>query len=681
MAAKEEGKFSVPLQQALDFWFNFRSLMDGGELSEEEREQALDTAHSHVAMLMETNMNILCHAAVANSVDYLVANSSHGQLRALMQHMRGHFLKILSTTGLSRILENILTYLPADMDIPSADNSIPLIATLRQLVAEIECDVATLLDTLPGCMALRSIIAVVSGRPFHRTPDKAVARPVLFEELGLIAAQVLARDPSVVECATYQPSSLVIQELLAALPKVLREAKEIESSGTDRHSQWINQIEILYTRFRDAVIVAFGDLISDKFGAHVLDALVVNCLETDYARVVQDVVLPKVTDLIQTGKGGIFLLQNCLASARTTEHLQILDDALTPELLEHLVSAKEFGVLVAFLQTAQRIGSHQKACVKKCTQCFRKAFNMGKDANTIKLSAMLIEAPWRQTGKQRVTHYGHLVLQHLLTLGCPAAQLYFDGVVEYSSSEGKRFLEVARSKSGSRVLEAFFRHGLPQHIAKAGQTLVETAADLAKDENASYVLETAYSKGGLQLRRAIAEQLSARLQELLSYPGGLMIVKKCRIEQFRLHREEWEAHQTVAAKREHLMATIVGSLDAKMAETDSKPRTSERQPSNQQGQRKRNQASIEENHDGAGTETRARAPEASSKRDTNTEYVAVWAKKPPRQAVVATDEAVEQSEDQPAKRSKREPATVEESSTTVSDAPAKKKKNRAPHAG
>lgn len=131
-----------------------------------------------------------------------------------------------------------------------------------------------------------------------------------------------------------------------------------------------------------------------------------------------------------------------------------------------------------------------------------------------------------------------------------------DGLLKCSEAE---ILALARSPSGSRVLEAFFTGGAvgPKALQRIGRHLKGHLGSVACDKYGSHVVECLWKHSPLQAKNSMMEELSACRERLESSQYGRMVVRTCRLNQYTRHREDWIKEEQGKATKRSLFEDII----------------------------------------------------------------------------------------------------------------------------
>jgi len=544
-------------EETAAFFQNFEAFYDTHEfVTDAERVECLESAHSHLLTLLDGQQPLLNHKGVAAGVDHLIERSTQYQIRRLLHHMAGSYAQLMMAGGTSRIMELLITATvashaaAADGDAgpdPTAPPS--LTRLLVDVVREIAEDVPTLVGHRFGSFPLRTLLRVLGGVPLPEAKaSPAEDLPVFIQDLTTVCERIVsAVSVDVVTSCRDVPTSACLQILIDVLARLESRASDFEASPL------FDGLLALYASFRETVLSHFDALIDHPATARLVEALLGRTPPADFCGGWRRHVAPRVPKLLRApGPTPTFILQASIQAASQVNHLDAVLESLTVESIMTALGAAKFGLLNHLLQAAGRIGHHQAEVVTRLTTALRGYLK--KPSGSL-VPSMLTHAAFK-VGK---THFGHVLLQQVLAQGPVHASAWYSDFADHIVSPD-RFQELVVAQSGSRIVEAYLVGADKRTADTVASTLVGRFAALARDPNGSYVLERLFQFGGLDTRTAVVKELAKDYPALRHLPHALMVLKHCEVDQYRGQPQAWEARQARATRKDELLAKMLGAM-------------------------------------------------------------------------------------------------------------------------
>ena len=232
-------------------------------------------------------------------------------------------------------------------------------------------------------------------------------------------------------------------------------------------------------------------------------------------------------------------------------HLFAHAHSVCAEALAKLLRNAKFGILNHLLQAAKRLGAHQQLLCDRVSLALRSYLRVGDGAL---VPTALAHRPF-QVGR---SHFGHIILQQLFAQGLPyAAEVFRDFA---ASVDKPTLVALVATPSGSRLVEAYVENAAVGQATALAAQLEGHVVELAKDVNASYVIQKAFNRAPVDIKANIATELAARYDALLRIPQAMMVLKRCNVDLFRHREAEWRQQQQQGSKRDQLMERMLGGL-------------------------------------------------------------------------------------------------------------------------
>ena len=138
------------------------------------------------------------------------------------------------------------------------------------------------------------------------------------------------------------------------------------------------------------------------------------------------------------------------------------------------------------------------------------------------------------------------------------AKFIVDGFLDLQDEDIK---QLCLDKTSAHTIESFVS-GENNLSAKARNKIIRkllaNVAEIACHPSGSFVVEVAFSASPIDVKEAMAEQLSKNRKRVEDSRSGLIVMKKCRVEEFDRNRDSWKASQESAFKKRSIIDDIFG---------------------------------------------------------------------------------------------------------------------------
>ncbi|XP_020104644.1 pumilio homolog 23 isoform X2 [Ananas comosus] len=435
--------------------------------------------------------------------------------------------------------------------------------TLHLMCQVVAADAANVMQSRYGSHVLRSLLCLCKGVPLDSLEEYHTTKPsaVLSERLN--PAKSVDKNPGRLENGFIDTFKFLVRETLnhakdeiSALRAdkyssfVLQTALKL-SVGNDQelihaisillggHEENVSQEKLIDSERKQEIMVLLGDPAS----SHLLEVIIEVAPETLYAELLTEVFKGSLFE-ISSHPYGNFVVQALIASARTSDHINLISEELCPKLKELLELGKP-GVVASILAACQRLQVNGR----ECCEALAAAVNSDPESPSHVVSHILFlesyfrdKADWEWPPSGKMNVLGCLMLQTIFKYPNQYIRPY---IASITSMDDAHIFQTAKDAGGSRVLEAFLSSAASTKLKlKVIAKLRGHYGELALNPSSSFTIEKCFSASNVSLKETMAEELVAVQAELSKTKHGPYILKKLDIDGFARRPEQWKKSQS-----------------------------------------------------------------------------------------------------------------------------------------
>ncbi|RLN91479.1 hypothetical protein BBJ28_00026099 [Nothophytophthora sp. Chile5] len=515
------------------------------------------------------------------------------QLRYLLSKMTGYVSHLWTNRYSSHVLQNVLSRSSAvvakeqqldekddkneneDEEDERVKETPPMSEVIVAMVKEVENEWLTLMNDVSASHVLRSVLAVLAGKPLvpEKRGKKAKHRVITFTEARA------GKDG--VEAATYEvPDSFdtLFKELLAVLTH--SHAHEFQNLLYDQNSGPLvasalklapsksrrNLAEhILQWGDEDACERGFYDLSADIVTSHVLEALFASASDKFFTKVFERCVRGKMLQLAEHNIAN-YVVQHAIERVRTEAlALEVLQELETS--LWTLLSMGRPGVVWRVVEMCVRFDVHQKEIFQALVDAVAKQESKKPEAVRKDFVASLLKvqlATSATSAKVQLNVMGAKIIEQLLQFepGKYLTPLY-EGILALNSVQ---LMALAKDSTGSRCVVEPIWESEDESTAWVRQALYERFVGkfgaLATDRLGAFTVMKCYEKLPLEKKVVVVEELLAVEAQLAGSHFSQLVMNTCHLFEFKKSREKWEALYAKQQKVADMFKEVVDEEEA-----------------------------------------------------------------------------------------------------------------------
>ncbi|KAL1916702.1 uncharacterized protein VTP21DRAFT_5406 [Calcarisporiella thermophila] len=280
-----------------------------------------------------------------------------------------------------------------------------------------------------------------------------------------------------------------------------------------------------------------------------------------------------------------FVLQKLLVNARSVPQFEMMV-AETTEIFPFLLWKNRQGVVRALIEGSTRV----KACYKEILDALWNAFQVrSKDERVYIVDLILLmmicpdyEAIKKNEQEKAKIHaskfsiQGSLIVQLVLTWPVEYNKYFVDSII---SLEQNRLVAMSYFAPGARVLEALMTSPTVEVHSKKKiiHRFTSKFVAMAIHKEASHVLDKFWAAADLQTKEKIAKDLVNSEQKIAQSPWGRIVLRNCKIENFKRRHDEWAEKQTGVERKRELFKDIFEDEAFTSTEKSKKQKTSQKE--------------------------------------------------------------------------------------------------------
>ncbi|KAG3188760.1 hypothetical protein PC128_g12065 [Phytophthora cactorum] len=566
------------------------------EVTEMLTQQGDDSTADDVELLLWNVLEELAPRAASAASDrhagelleVFLPKMSDAQLRFLLQKMAGYVSHLWTNRYSSHVLQHLLSRasvvvakeVDGDDEEQNDDEDDrmkeipPMSDVIINMAKEVENEWITLMNDVSASHVLRSVLAVLAGKPLvpekrgkkakHRVVTFTEARPGKdgsevsydvpnsFEKLFKELLAVLIESPThVLQNLLYDQNSgpLIASALKLAPSKSRRKLAE-------RILQWENE---------DACERGFYDLAADAVTSHLLEALFESASDKFFSKVFERCVRGKMLQLAEHNIAN-YVVQHAIKLVRT--------EALALEVLEELeaslwtlLTMGRPGVIWRVVEMCVNFKLHEKEVFEALVSAVAKQESKKPEAVRKNFVASLLNVQLSTSAtsaKVQLNVMGAKIIEQMqqFEAGEYLTPLY-KGILSFNAVQ---LMALAKDSTGSRcIVEPIWESKDPSTAwvrEELYQRFVGKFGTLAMDRLGAFSVMKCYEDLPLDKKEAVVHELLAVETQLSGSHFSQLVMNTCHLFEYKQSREKWEALYTKQQKIADLFKDVVEDDEA-----------------------------------------------------------------------------------------------------------------------
>ncbi|KAG7377788.1 Nucleolar protein 9 [Phytophthora pseudosyringae] len=575
------------------------------EVTEMLTQQGEDSTADDVELLLWNVLEELAPRAASAASDrhagelleVFLPKMSDAQLRFLLHKMAGYMSHLWTNRYSSHVLQHLLSRASVvvakevdgqedddkeqnDDEDNRMDEIPPMSDVIVNVVKEVENEWITLMNDVSASHVLRSVLAVLAGKPLvpEKRGKKAKHRVVTFTEARP------GKDGSEVTYDVSKSFEKLFKELLAVLiespthelqnllfdqnsgPLIASALKLAPSKSRRKLAE-----KILQWEDEDACERGFYDLAADAVTSHLLEALFESASDKFFTKVFGRCVRGKMLQLAEHNIAN-YVVQHAIKLVRT--------EALALEVLEELeaslwtlLTMGRPGVIWRVVEMCVKFKLHQKEVFEALVNAVAKQESKKPEAVRKNFVASLLSvqlAASATSAKVQLNVMGAKIIEQMqqFEAGDYLTPLY-KGILSFNSVQ---LMALAKDSTGSRsVVEPIWESKEPTTAwvrEELYERFVGKFGTLAMDRLGAFSVMKCYEDLPLDKKEAVVHELLAVETQLSGSHFSQLVMNTCHLFEYKQSREKWEALYTKQQKIADLFKDVVDDDEA--AEEGSK---------------------------------------------------------------------------------------------------------------
>ncbi|ETK87630.1 hypothetical protein L915_07967 [Phytophthora nicotianae] len=566
------------------------------EVTEMLTQQGEDSTADDVELLLWNVLEELAPRAASAASDrhagelleVFLPKMSDAQLRFLLHKMAGYMSHLWTNRYSSHVLQHLLSRASVvvakevDGDEEEQNNDEddrmkeipPMSDVIINMVKEVENEWITLMNDVSASHVLRSVLAVLAGKPLvpEKRGKKAKHRVVTFTEArpGKDGSEVTYDVPGsfeklfkellavLIESPTHELQNLLYDQnsgpLIASALKLA--PSKSRRKLAERILQWEDE---------DACERGFYDLAADAVTSHLLEALFESGSDKFFSKVFQRCVRGKMLQLAEHNIAN-YVVQHAIKLVRT--------EALALEVLEELeaslwtlLSMGRPGVIWRVVEMCVKFKLHQKEVFEALVSAVAKQESKKPEAVRKNFVASLLNVQLSTSAtsaKVQLNVMGAKIIEQMqqFEAGEYLTPLY-KGILSFNSVQ---LMALAKDSTGSRcIVEPIWESKDPSTAwvrEELYERFVGKFGTLAMDRLGAFSVMKCYEDLPLDKKEAVVHELLAVETQLSGSHFSQLVMNTCHLFEYKQSREKWEALYTKKQKIADLFKDVVEGDEA-----------------------------------------------------------------------------------------------------------------------
>ncbi|KUF85373.1 Pumilio 23 [Phytophthora nicotianae] len=521
-------------------------------------------------------------------LEVFLPKMSDAQLRFLLHKMAGYMSHLWTNRYSSHVLQHLLSRASVvvakevDGDEEEQNNDEddrmkeipPMSDVIINMVKEVENEWITLMNDVSASHVLRSVLAVLAGKPLvpEKRGKKAKHRVVTFTEArpGKDGSEVTYDVPGsfeklfkellavLIESPTHELQNLLYDQnsgpLIASALKLA--PSKSRRKLAERILQWEDE---------DACERGFYDLAADAVTSHLLEALFESGSDKFFSKVFQRCVRGKMLQLAEHNIAN-YVVQHAIKLVRT--------EALALEVLEELeaslwtlLSMGRPGVIWRVVEMCVKFKLHQKEVFEALVSAVAKQESKKPEAVRKNFVASLLNVQLSTSAtsaKVQLNIMGAKIIEQMqqFEAGEYLTPLY-KGILSFNSVQ---LMALAKDSTGSRcIVEPIWESKDPSTAwvrEELYERFVGKFGTLAMDRLGAFSVMKCYEDLPLDKKEAVVHELLAVETQLSGSHFSQLVMNTCHLFEYKQSREKWEALYTKKQKIADLFKDVVEGDEA-----------------------------------------------------------------------------------------------------------------------
>ncbi|RQM09222.1 hypothetical protein KXD40_002607 [Peronospora effusa] len=560
-------------------------------LTQLENESTLDDVELMLWNVLEELAPRVASAAsdrhAGELLEVFLPKMTDAQLRFLLHKMAGYMSHLWTNRYSSHVLQHLLSRSSVVVakevdgleDKESEDDDrikdIPLMSDIIvHMVKEVENEWITLMNDVSASHVLRSVLAVLAGKPLvpEKRGKKAKHRVVTFTEAHP------GKDGSEITFGVPDTFKTLFEELVVVL--IESPTHELENLLYDQNSGPLIALalklapsksrrklakKILQWEDKDACESGFYDLAANAVTSHVLEALFESVSDKFFTKVFERCMRSKMLQLAEHNIAN-YVVQHTIKLVRT--------EALATDVLEELeaslwtlLTMGRPGVIWRVMEMCVKFTLRQRETFQALVNAVAKQECKKPEAVRKNFVASLLNVQLSTSAtsaKIQLNVMGAKIIEQLqqFETGEYLAPLY-KGILSFNSTQ---LLALAKDSTGSRcVIEPIWESKEPS-TAWVRQELYERFVGkfgtLAQDRLGAFSVMKCYEDLPLDKKEAVVHELLAVETQLSGSHFSQLVMNTCHLFEYKQNREKWEALYTKQQKIADLFKDVVEGDEA-----------------------------------------------------------------------------------------------------------------------
>ncbi|KAJ2816165.1 Nucleolar protein 9 [Coemansia erecta] len=317
---------------------------------------------------------------------------------------------------------------------------------------------------------------------------------------------------------------------------------------------------------RDAAIsLMLEDTVASHFLQRVIELASARLLQTLFDRYFSG----RLHKLAQHASAN-FVVQSLLANAKSERQLRAMISEVQP-IIARLLFGQRAGVVRALLDSCVRL----RACALEIMNALYSGLGIGQEserAELINLLAFLIpHAELAHADYERLPFriQGALIIQSILKLPGEGSQPLVDS---FLAQPHARMHSWCMDASGSRIVEALIASSSisADDRRRCLERFSTHYADLAANKYGSHIVDACWKCSDMPYKEKIMIELIQREALVQDSPFGRIVMRNCRVEQYKRRADEWRERERSLQKGKRLFKDILDDNDGDVKSKKSK---------------------------------------------------------------------------------------------------------------
>ncbi|EEY66720.1 uncharacterized protein PITG_17272 [Phytophthora infestans T30-4] len=521
-------------------------------------------------------------------LEVFLPKMSDAQLRFLLHKMAGYVSHLWTNRYSSHVLQNLFSrasvVVSKEVDGDEDDNNDdddermkeipPMSDVIINMVKEVENEWITLMNDVSASHVLRSVLAVLAGKPLvpEKRGKKAKHRVVTFTEArpGKDGSEIIYDVPKsfeklfkellavLIESSTHELQNLLYDQnsgpLIASALKLA--PSKSRRKLAERILQWEDE---------DACERGFYDLAADAVTSHLLESLFESASDKFFPKVFERCVRGKMLQLAEHNIAN-YVVQHVIKLVRTeTLALEVLEELEAS--LWTLLTMGRPGVIWRVVEMCVKFKLRQKEVFESLVSAVNKQESKKPDAVRKNFVASLLSVQLSTSAtsaKVQLNVMGAKIIEQMqqLEAGDYLTPLY-KGILSFNSVQ---LMALAKDSTGSRcIVEPIWESKDPSTAwvrEELYQRFVGKFGTLATDRLGAFSVMKCYEDLPLDKKEAVVHELLAVETQLSGSHFSQLVMNTCHLFEYKQSREKWEALYTKQQKIADLFKDVVEGDEA-----------------------------------------------------------------------------------------------------------------------